>query len=92
MDDDVLRSAGIEANGPRRGFVEDVELRIGEPATIILRANERAYGMVYRMPHSDIDKLYGQTGLEDYKPEGVLVNTFDGDSFAGFVLQLAQIT
>jgi len=90
MDDDVLRSAGIEVKGRRRGFVKDFELRIGERATLISRANERAYGMVYGMSHSDIDKLYGQSGLEDYKPEGVLVDTFDGDSFAALCFNLLK--
>ena len=90
MDDDVLRSAGIEVREPRRGFVEGFALRIGERATLISRANERAYGIAYSMPHSDIDKLYGQLGLEDYKPEGVLVNTFNGGSFAALCFNLLE--
>lgn len=80
MDPDVLIKADVEAVNPRRGYVEDFELRIGNRATLIAKHGNRAYGMVYSMTHDDVDKLYGQPGLEEYKPEAVQVLIESGGS------------
>jgi len=88
MDEDVLRTAGVIPVSPRRGYVDDFELRIGRRATLVSRANERAYGLIYSMSHRDIDKLYGQPGLEDYRPEAVLVNKLEGGSCVALCFNL----
>lgn len=77
MDPAVLAKFGIQASNPRRAYAENVELLIGRRATLWPADGARAYGMVYTMAHSDLDKLYGGDGLTDYKPEGILTVAFE---------------
>jgi hypothetical protein len=38
----------------------------------------RAYGMLFGLMHPELDRLYGAPGLEQYRPEAVLVQPLEG--------------
>ena len=79
MDAAILRAGGVvEPANPRRAFVDDFELRIGQRATLVPRAGSRAYGMLFALTTTDLDLLYAAPGLEPYRAEALLAQQFDG--------------
>jgi hypothetical protein len=78
MDREILRQAGVAPSNPRRAYVEEFALRIGQRATLIPSAGARAYGMLFALTHAELDRLYGAPGLEQYRPEAVLAQPLEG--------------
>lgn len=78
MDLDILREAGATPVSPRRAYVDDFALRIGQRATLLPSAGARAYGMLFAVTRSELDRLYSAPGLEHYRPEAVLAQSLEG--------------
>ncbi|MGH7303059.1 MAG: gamma-glutamylcyclotransferase family protein [Candidatus Rokuibacteriota bacterium] len=78
MDLEILREAGVAPGNPRRAFVEDFALRIGQRATLLPSPGARAYGMLYALTHAELERLYTAPGLEQYRPEAVLARALGG--------------
>ncbi len=78
MDLEILREGGVAPINPRRAYVEDFALRIGQRATLLPSAGARAYGMVFALTHAELDRLYAAPGLEQYRPEAVLAHPLEG--------------
>jgi len=78
MDREVLRKVGVEPLDPRRAYVEEFSLHIGQRATLMPFPGGRAYGMLFGLKHSELDRLYAGPGLEQYRPEAVLARPLDG--------------
>jgi hypothetical protein len=58
MDTGILRAGGVsEPANPRRAFVEDFELRIGQRATLVPVAGSRVYGMLFTLTQTELDLL-----------------------------------
>src|SRR5258708_33866507 len=70
MDLEILREAGVAPASPRRAYVADFALRIGQRAPLLPSPGARAYGMVYAVAHTELDRLYTAPGLEHSPPEG----------------------
>lgn len=51
MDAGVLQSKGVAPVNPRKAYVDDFALRIGDRATLIPSAGARSYGMLYALTH-----------------------------------------
>ena len=79
MDTAILRAGGVaEPANSRRAFVDDFELRIGQRATLVPVADSRVYGMLFALTHSELDLLYAAPGLEAYRAEAIVAQSFDG--------------
>jgi hypothetical protein len=78
MDREILHEAGVEPSNPRRAYVEEFALRIAQRATLVSSAGARAYGMLFGLSHSELDRLYAAPGLEQYRPEAVLAQPLEG--------------
>jgi hypothetical protein len=78
MDMDVLRQSGVAPGDPRRAWVDDFALRIGQRATLVPSAGARAYGMLFGLTHAELARLYAAPGLELYRPEAVLARPLAG--------------
>ena len=78
MDLEILREAGVAPASPRRAYVDDFALRIGQRATLLPSAGARAYGMLYAVTHAELDRLYTAPGLEHYRPEAVIAHPLGG--------------
>jgi hypothetical protein len=78
MDVALLSNSNVRPVNPRRAYVDDFALRIGNRATLVRSASARAYGMVIALTHSELERLYGSPGLEQYRPEAVLARLMDG--------------
>ena len=61
MDEHVLAGKGIEPSKVDLGFVDGYALRIGERATLVRRAGERAYGAA--MDIEPASEMYGRVLL-----------------------------
>jgi len=77
MDIDVLREAGVAPLAPRKAYVDGFALRIGQRATLLPSAGARAYGMLYTVTHTDLERLYTAPGLEQYRPEAVMARPLE---------------
>lgn len=78
MDIELLRDRHVTPFHPRRAYVTDFALRIGQRATLVPAAGARAYGMLVAVSHLDLDRLYAAPGLDDYRPEAVLAHPLEG--------------
>jgi hypothetical protein len=78
MDIDILHGAEVAPVNPRRAYVDHFALRIGQRATLLPSAEGRAYGMLFALTHSELERLYAAPGLEQYRPEAVLAQPLEG--------------
>jgi hypothetical protein len=78
MDVDVLRESGVAPMNPQRAYVDGFVLRIGRRATLLPLPGARAYGMMFSLTHAELERLYTAPGLEQYRPEAVLVQPLEG--------------
>ena len=88
LDVDVLRPSGVEPLNPRRAFVADFALRIGQRATLVPSLGKRAYGMLITLTHAELERLYSAPGLEQYRPEAVIAQPLEGAATAALCYNL----
>ena len=53
MDVDLLRESGAEPVNPRRAYVAEFALRIGQRATLVPSPRARAYGMLIALTQAE---------------------------------------
>ena len=80
MDVTILTKNGITPSNPRRGYLNDYALKIGNRASLIPCKNERSYGIVMTIDHDAIHKLYADASVSDYIPEEVNIITNTNES------------
>ena len=90
MDIDILREADVAPVNPRRAHVDGFALRIGERATLLPSAGGRAYGMLFALTHSELERLYTAPGLEQYRPEAVLAQSLGGTAVPALCYNLRE--
>jgi hypothetical protein len=90
MDADVLRESGVAPTNPRRAYVKDFALRIGHRATLVPSVGSRAYGMLFALTHSEVERLYTAPGLEHYRPEAVLALPLEGTAAPALCFNLRE--
>ena len=78
MEVDLLRQSGVNPANPRRAYVAESALRIGNRATLVPSPGARAYGMLIALTHAELQRLYSAPGLEQYRPEAVLAQVIEG--------------
>ena len=71
---------GIEPINPRKGFLNDYALKIGNRASLVPSKNEKSYGVVMTCDTEVIQKLYAEESVSDYIPEEVDVVIANGTS------------
>lgn len=90
MDVDVLRQSGVNPANPRRAYVAEFALRIGQRATLVPSPGARAYGMLIALTHAELERLYNAAGLEHYRPEAVLAQPIEGNAIPALCYNLVQ--
>jgi hypothetical protein len=90
MDIDLLQEKGISVLNPQRAYVDGYALRIGNRATLIPSSGGRSYGMLMALTHDELNRLYSAPGLEQYRPEAVLVQTLNGDFIPALCYNLLE--
>jgi Gamma-glutamyl cyclotransferase, AIG2-like len=79
MDRALLRAKGAAPRGLRPAEARGFELRIGERATLVTSNAGRVHGMLASLSHAELDRLYSEPTLKDYRPEAVIVSVPGGD-------------
>jgi hypothetical protein len=90
MDVETLRQSGAQPTNPRRAYVEEVALRIGQRATLVPSPETRAYGMLIALTHAELERLYDAPGLEQYRPEAVIAHPIEGTAIPALCYNLLQ--
>lgn len=75
MDIELLSKQGVKASDPRKAYLDDYALKIGNRASLIPAEGERAYGMLMSLEEDAVQELYGEASVADYLPENVQVKT-----------------
>ncbi len=79
---------GINPSNPRKGFVKDYTLKIGNRASLIPLKNERAHGIVMQVDDDELTRLYGEKSVADYIPEKVDVIIETGEQLEAICYNL----
>ncbi|MDN5204533.1 hypothetical protein QQ008_24285 [Fulvivirgaceae bacterium BMA10] len=75
MDKDILTKNGINPSNPRKGYLDNYTLKIGNRASLVQCKNEKAYGIIMEVNDEEIIKLYAEKSVSDYIPEKVEIVT-----------------
>lgn len=82
MNPETLKASGTSPEECVAGYVDNLMLTVGPIANLTEKDGSRAYGLLTRLSHDDLDTLYGgdpaALGGAVYLPEAVLVKTDDG--------------
>jgi gamma-glutamyl AIG2-like cyclotransferase len=89
MDAGLLRAKGINPVNVRSACVPGYALRIGQRATLIESDQNRAYGMLMALTHDEIEQLYSEASVCDYRPEAVLIELSDKSRVPALCFNLA---
>ncbi|NQY29567.1 MAG: gamma-glutamylcyclotransferase [Flavobacteriaceae bacterium] len=65
----------INSSSPRKGYLNNYTLKIGNRASLIQCEKEKAYGVLMTVNNEEIIKLYTEKSVADYTPEKVEIIT-----------------
>ena len=91
MDEALLRARGITSPNLRVASVPGFQLRIGNRATLVPAPEERVFGVVASLSHSELEQLYSGPSVQAYKPEAVLAYLLNGESLAVLCFNLVEL-
>jgi hypothetical protein len=78
MDRALLLTKGVRAINERKGKVEGYSLRIGKRATLVPTQDSVVYGIVMSLSQVDLDALYSDPSVSDYRSENATAQFSDG--------------
>ena len=91
MDETLLQSKGILSPNLRVASVTGFQLRIGKRATLIPVPGKHVFGVVASLSHNELEALYDEPSVQDYKPEAVLVELSNGENLAVLCFNLVEM-
>jgi len=90
MDEDALREQGLRPAGARQALVDGFVLRLGARATLVPDAGQSVHGMLMRLTHDELDRLYAEPTVSAYRPEPVIAKLANGESVAALCFNLPR--
>jgi hypothetical protein len=90
MDQELLRSKGIQPSDVRVAAVSGFKLRIGARAALVPSPDAEVHGVLMKLSHAELDKLYAEPGVQAYRPEPVLAVGSDGMTVAALCYNLPE--
>ena len=90
MDQALLRAKGVTPDELRPAIARGFALRIGERATLVSSDGARVHGMLASLSHAELDRLYSEPSLRDYRPEAVIVDVPGGDTVPALCYNLIE--
>jgi len=88
MDPQLLESKGIRPVDVRLAAVPGFKLRIGARAALVPAPAGEVHGVLMKLSHGDLEKLYSEPGVQAYRPEAVLAVARNGDTVAALCYNL----
>ena len=80
MDPDLLRAEGVEPENPELASVAGMAIRIGKRAALVPDDSSRVYGMVMWLKPAELNRLYADSTLREYRPQTVMAELAAGGS------------
>lgn len=80
MDPQALEVKGLKPMNVRRARVERFALKIGDRATLVPDKDASVYGTIASLTYDEIDRLYSEPSVVDYRAEPVLAQLEDGSA------------
>jgi hypothetical protein len=90
MDRAVLQDRGAAPLQLRPAQVRGVELRIGKRATLVTSNAGHVHGMLASLSHAELERLYAEPGLGDYRPEAVVAEIAGGAKVPALCYNLVE--
>jgi hypothetical protein len=90
MDRALLLAKGVLPTNERAARLDGYSLRIGQRATLVPTANSLVYGIVMALSQDELDALYTEPSVRDYRPESVVAVFADNTSGPVLCLILPQ--
>src|SRR6476469_956960 len=78
MDEELLRAKGLDPKNVELASVAGCTLRIGRRATLEPNPNSRVHGVLMSLAWAELQRLYSEPGVEEYRPEAVLAQPASG--------------
>ena len=72
MDRALLAEQGLQPVNDRPAKLEGYSLRIGKRATLVPTPNSVVHGIVMTLSNAELQSLYNQSSVLDYRPEWVI--------------------
>src|SRR5262245_8854319 len=91
MDPELLQGRGILPTDIRVASVSGFALRIGARATLVPDPGGQVHGVLMKISHADLERLYADPSVQAYRPEAVLAVTRDGVTVAAICYNLAEV-
>jgi hypothetical protein len=88
MDADLLRSKGLEPKDPELASVAGFSLRIGQRAALVPDGSSRVHGVVMSLTLAELERLYAEPSVREYKPQAVLAELAAGGVTAALCYNL----
>ena len=90
MDERLLDGKGVRPTAIRPAAVPGCVLRIGARAALVPSPTGQVYGLLMKLTHDDIEKLYSEPSVRAYRPEPVLAVVGNGDTVAALCYNLPE--
>ena len=90
MDQQLLSDKGAQASDIRLAVVPGFVLRIGARAALVPDSAGAVHGVVMKLSHSDLERLYSEPSLLAYRPEPVLAKLQNGAVVAALCFNLPE--
>jgi Gamma-glutamyl cyclotransferase, AIG2-like len=90
MDADILRAKGLHPTNGRQACVSGMTLRIGRRATLVPDPAKSVYGFVFGLSHEEIERLYEEPSVAEYRPEAVIAQLADRSYIPALCFNLPQ--
>jgi hypothetical protein len=90
MDHQLLHGKGIRPTDIRLAAVPGFVLRIGARAALVPTPAGEVHGLLMKLSHADIEKLYAEPSVQAYRPEPVLAVVRDGATVAALCYNLPE--
>jgi Gamma-glutamyl cyclotransferase, AIG2-like len=88
MDADLLRSKGLEPKSPELASVTGFTLRIGQRAALVPDPRGEVHGVVMSLTLAELERLYAEPSVREYKPQAVLAELAGGGMTAALCYNL----
>ena len=77
MDAGLLEKKALRPNVTGPAELPGYGLRVGERATLVEAVAETVYGVLIELPHNDVECLYSEPGVADYRAISVRVRLLE---------------
>jgi hypothetical protein len=90
MDHELLDGKGLRPSDIRLAAVPGFVLRIGARAALVPTPTGEVHGLLMKLSHADLEKLYSEPSVQAYRPEPVLAVARDGATVAALCYNLPE--